>query len=74
MIKKRLILISMIIIFILSIGMVSAANDLSGISEDISIDSNQDMLSVESNDLGNANSQLNIDSSDSQETNDEAGF
>lgn len=49
MTEKKLIFITMLVLFILSIGMVSAADDLSGQSDDISIDSSQDELSVESN-------------------------
>ena len=50
--NKNLMLISMLLILILGIGITSAAEDLSEqISNDISIDSGPDELSIESNDL-----------------------
>lgn len=63
MTKKNIIFISMLVLFIVSIGMVSAADDLSQqISDDVSIDSSQDVLSVES-DLENSD----LENSDAEE-------
>ena len=58
MTNKRLIFISMFVLFILSIGMVSAADDISGQIDDISIDSSQDMVSIGPNDLNDGSSEL----------------
>ncbi len=66
--KKKLMFISLLVLFILSIGMVSAADDISGQIDDISIDSSQDALSVESNDLDEANSLLLDENEASEET------
>ena len=58
MTNKRLIFISMLVLFILSIGMVSAANDISGQIDDISMDSSQDMVSIDPDDLNDGSSEL----------------
>ena len=58
MTNKRLIFLSMLVLFILSIGMVSAADDISGQIDDISIDSSQDMVSIGPNDLNDGSSEL----------------
>ncbi|MCQ2961359.1 MAG: right-handed parallel beta-helix repeat-containing protein [archaeon] len=67
MTNKRLIFLSMLVLFILSIGMVSAADDMSGQIDDISMDSSQDVLSIGSNDLNDGNSEL-LNDDDSGET------
>ncbi len=56
--NKKLIFISMLVLFILSIGMVSAADDISGQIDDISIDSSQDMVSIGPDDLNDGSSEL----------------
>lgn len=48
----------MLVLFILSIGMVSAADDISGQIDDISMDSSQDMVSIGPNDLNDGSSEL----------------
>ncbi len=71
MTNKNLMFISMLVLFILSIGMVSAADDISGQIEDVSIDSSQDVVSIDSTDLDDADSQLGDDNEGSGETDDE---
>ncbi len=68
MTKKNLIFISMLVIFILSIGMVSAADDMSGQIDDISIDSSQDMVSIGADDLNDGSSELLNDDDGSGES------
>lgn len=58
MTNKKLIFLSMLVLFILSIGMVSAADDVSGQIDDISMDSSQDMVSIGPNDLNDGSSEL----------------
>lgn len=68
MTNKNLMFISMLVLFILSIGMVSAADDISGQIGDISIDSSQNMVSIDSTDLDDLSSELLNDDEGSGET------
>lgn len=68
MTNNKLIFISMLVLFILSIGMVSAADDMSGQIDDVSIDSSQDMVSIGPDDLNDGSSELLNDDEGSGET------